>query len=43
MVDRKPEDEIRVRTASLFSPRLGVFSRVEFERAVWQHDAERYA
>jgi hypothetical protein len=43
MVDRKPEDEIMVRTASLFSQLLGIFSRVEFERAVRRHDAERYA
>lgn len=32
-----------VRTASLFSQLLGTFSRVEFEKAIRRHDAQRYA
>ena len=31
-----------VRSASIFSQLLGVFSRIEFQKAVKEHNAERY-
>jgi hypothetical protein len=40
---RKPEDELMVRSTSLFGQLLGLFPRNEFYRAVGQHNAERYA